>query len=98
MEQGCPIDGTLKYVRHSSYTDKIYDHLSFLRPLQWLWVIIDNRSKYNEDMTQLIDNDIRNGVFALTQIHNKFGPCNVVVLEIPHVCLPMFPLSHPSDM
>jgi hypothetical protein len=75
----------------------ISNRLPFLRPLQWLWLILDNRPQYGEDVTQFTDiNDIRNGVFALIQIHNDFGPRNIVILRSVTFVYPYFPLPDPS--
>lgn len=66
---------------------------------QWFRLIIDNRPNYDEDVTQLNDiNDVRNGVYASSQIHTEFGPRRVVILKVRRVCRLMFvliPLPRP---
>ena len=56
-------------------------------PLQWLRLIVENRPKYGENVTDLNDiNDIRNGVFAATQIHTVFDPRHIAILKVRRVC------------
>ena len=87
------IDRALRYVQHSSCMGVISNRLPFLRPLQWLRLILDNCPQYGENMTEFTDiNDIRNSLFALIQIHNEFDPRNIVILKVCHVCLPTFSL------
>jgi hypothetical protein len=74
------------YVRHSSFAGMIPDHLPSL-PFQWFRLIVENRPEYRENVTDLNDiNDIRNGVFAATQIHTVFEPRHVAILKVCHVC------------
>ena len=47
-------------------------------------------------MATLLDiNDIRNGIFANTMIHNGFDPRLVAVLKVCQICPPACPLSDP---
>ncbi|KIL57679.1 hypothetical protein M378DRAFT_87561 [Amanita muscaria Koide BX008] len=54
----------------------------------WFRLIVENRPNYSENVTALGDiNDIRNGVFANTLIHNGFGPRFAAVLKTPNPIL-----------
>jgi hypothetical protein len=62
--------------------------LPFLRLLfQWFRLIVENRPRYNEDVTGLDEiNDIRNGVFTNHLIHAAFGPRQIAILKVCHIC------------
>lgn len=88
------INEALWYVMHYTCVNAISDHLLF-RLLQWFQLIVENRPKYSENVTQLSDiNDIRNGVFANNLIHGAFDLRDVVLLKVRHLCPPILSLSH----
>jgi len=87
-----PIAGAPKYVLQS-YPGKISDCL----PLFPISVVSAHRresSKLRRGVTTLKDiNDIRNGVFAMKQIHTVFDSRRVVILKVCHTCPPVYSLS-----
>ncbi|KAF8232675.1 hypothetical protein L208DRAFT_1360845 [Tricholoma matsutake] len=59
--------------------------IPYKRGSEWFRLIVENRPRYSEDVTELKDiNDIRNGIFAAVQIHNAFDPRRVVILKTPN--------------
>lgn len=103
------IGGALKYVLQSNASISIQSSPIYFDELQWLQLIVNNRPSYSEDVTTLSDiNDIRNGLFAMEQIHLAFDPRRVAILKVCHICPPIFllifllwhrfsdPQSHPQ--
>jgi len=59
--------------------------IPFKRGSEWFRLIVENRPAYSEDVTSLHDiNDIRNGIFAATMIHNGFDPRHAAILKTPN--------------
>lgn len=59
-----------------------YARAQFSILIQWLQLIIGNRP-HHENLESLTINDIRNGIFAVDNLHNHyFDPRDVVVLKV----------------
>ncbi|KAF8523455.1 hypothetical protein BU17DRAFT_63747 [Hysterangium stoloniferum] len=56
--------------------------IPFNRGSEWFRLIVGNRPNYSEDVGDLDDiNDIRNGVFANSMIHNVFDSHRIAILK-----------------